>query len=308
MSNSLRSKQGCWTCRLRKKKCDEARPHCSTCISLSITCYGFGTRPDWMDDGEKEKSIANGIKEVVKRTSRRRTATTQVPKSRTSTIILAPKPSNSSSENSSQSPKPNLELGTDSTMHHEPPREQADRTIQAESNTITTNSVPEDFHPLEHYDVATSGTIPISMDDSILLMHFLDNVFPLQYPMYTPEVLDGGRGWLLANLLQSKPLYYAVLAISSYHHRMIVLEKLDHPCQIAALIQQEKHLEVCLSLVNHYAKNSCPTNGLGIATCIVQLVFYEVIPDSGEQSPALTSLLSSLMAILTHGSHTFEQQ
>jgi hypothetical protein len=308
MSNSLRSKQGCWTCRLRKKKCDEAQPHCSTCVSLSITCYGFESRPDWMDGGEKEKLIASGIKDIVKRTSRRRTATTGVPKASTSTIALAPKPSIPSSENLLQSPRPNLEQRTNSAMDHEPPRGQADRTIEQDSNTYNTSLAFEGSKSLET-DSAASGTIyPISMDDSILLMHFLDNVFPLQFPMYRPEVLDGGKGWLLANLLQSKPLYYAALAIGSYHRRMDMLEKLDHSCQISTLIQQEKYLEVCLSLVNHYAKNSCPTHGLGIATCVIQLVFYEVNPDPDERDPSLTNLASFSTATLTHGSHICRQQ
>lgn len=72
MNGPLRGKHGCWTCRLRKKKCDEGRPRCSTCETLSITCYGFGPKPDWMNGGEKERSVANNIKDVVKHTSRRK--------------------------------------------------------------------------------------------------------------------------------------------------------------------------------------------------------------------------------------------
>jgi hypothetical protein len=72
MSAALRSKQGCWTCRLRKKKCDERPDICSTCESLTITCYGYGNKPDWMDNGEKERAMATSIKQIVKHTSRRK--------------------------------------------------------------------------------------------------------------------------------------------------------------------------------------------------------------------------------------------
>lgn len=89
MSGQLRSKQGCWTCRLRKKKCDEGRPHCSTCESLSITCYGFGPKPDWMDAGEKERAMAVSLKQIVKSTSRRKVATQ--PKYQGDTVMIAPK-------------------------------------------------------------------------------------------------------------------------------------------------------------------------------------------------------------------------
>lgn len=74
MTPPLWSKQGCWTCRLRKKKCDEGHPQCSACESLSITCHGYGSKPDWMDGGDDERAVANGIKEIVKQTSRRKTA------------------------------------------------------------------------------------------------------------------------------------------------------------------------------------------------------------------------------------------
>jgi C6 transcription factor Pro1 len=243
-----------------------------------------------MDGSEKEKLIARGIKDIVKRTSRRRTATTGVTKTSTSTTALAPKTSTTSPENPLQSHISKLEQCTDSAVDNEPPGRQADRSIDVHSNTITTSTVLET-------DFTASGIVyPVSIDDSVLFMHFLDNVFPLQFPMYRPEVLDGGKGWLLANLLQSKPLYYAALAIGSYHRRMIMLEKLDHSCQISTLIQQEKHLEACLSLVNHYAKNSCPPNGLGIATSVVQLVFYEVNPGFEEIDPTLTNLASFTMA------------
>nr|GAT54590.1 predicted protein [Mycena chlorophos] len=47
------SKGGCWTCRLRRKKCDENREgdSCHTCIRLTIDCLGWGPkRPEWMRD------------------------------------------------------------------------------------------------------------------------------------------------------------------------------------------------------------------------------------------------------------------
>jgi len=116
----------------------------------------------------------------------------------------------------------------------------------------------------------------ISADESVLLMHFLDHVFPLQYPMYKPGIPEGGRGWLLALLLRTKPLYHAALALSGYHRRTTTPAKISHPCRAAALVQQEKHLEICIQSVHQFAQNSCPNNGLGIATSVVQLVFFEV--------------------------------
>lgn len=38
---------GCWTCRSRRVKCDEARPQCSRCTRLGVQCEGYGIRLNW---------------------------------------------------------------------------------------------------------------------------------------------------------------------------------------------------------------------------------------------------------------------
>lgn len=118
MSGPLRSKASCWTCRVRRKKCDESRPHCSICESLSITCYGYGPKPEWMDNGEKERAVANSLKEIVKHTWRRK-ATTQSAKQRGMTASIAPKPTTillANSSRSSRVQKSNPSLGNESSQ------------------------------------------------------------------------------------------------------------------------------------------------------------------------------------------------
>ena len=53
-----------------------------------------------MDGGEKEKTVANGIKEIVKHTSRRKVVP-QTKRPANEVIKLAPKPSSNSLEDSS---------------------------------------------------------------------------------------------------------------------------------------------------------------------------------------------------------------
>ncbi|CAI7588699.1 unnamed protein product [Penicillium pancosmium] len=62
---SARSNHGCWTCRLRKKKCDENRPVCSACTSLELECHGYGLRPEWMDNGVLQRDQASKFKCLV---------------------------------------------------------------------------------------------------------------------------------------------------------------------------------------------------------------------------------------------------
>lgn len=111
-------------------------------------------------------------------------------------------------------------------------------------------------------------------------MHFLDHVFPLQFPVYRPGIQGGGRGWLLSALLQTKSLYHAALALSAYHRRTAAPEMLSKPCQIAAVVQQEKHLETCIKSLNTFTQTCCPSNELGVITAILQLSFFEVLSRS----------------------------
>jgi hypothetical protein len=103
------------------------------------------------------------------------------------------------------------------------------------------------------------------------MMHYLDHVFPLQYPTHGPD----RRGWLLSLLLQAPPPYHASLALSA-HHQQKTLSLGDRPGHKTALIRQEEHLETCISMLNHAVQGSCQNSGMGVATAVMQLVFYEV--------------------------------
>lgn len=60
-----RSTHGCWTCRLRKKKCDENHPSCFRCTYLETICDGYGPRPYWMDRGALQREQAGYKKRII---------------------------------------------------------------------------------------------------------------------------------------------------------------------------------------------------------------------------------------------------
>lgn len=107
-------------------------------------------------------------------------------------------------------------------------------------------------------------------------MHFLDNVFTLQYPMYKPGILEGGRGWLLSVLLRMKPFYHAALATSMHHRRTLLSESLTPSSRATALVKQEKYLEASIKSVTERAQNSCPAVTLDIMITVMQLALFEV--------------------------------
>lgn len=62
---------GCWTCRIRHRKCDETRPACRECDTRGITCHGYGGKPQWMDDDTQLHKELASIKKAVKDNFRR---------------------------------------------------------------------------------------------------------------------------------------------------------------------------------------------------------------------------------------------
>ncbi|KAK7028606.1 transcriptional regulatory protein pro-1 [Favolaschia claudopus] len=64
--SAVRSKSGCYTCRIRRKKCDEhqnEQGQCDTCVRLRIECLGFGAkRPEWLQDPTR----VNGVRDKIR--------------------------------------------------------------------------------------------------------------------------------------------------------------------------------------------------------------------------------------------------
>jgi hypothetical protein len=86
MATSARSDSGCWTCRLRRKKCDETHPACLQCQSVHLACHGFGDKPEWMDGGAKARAKLVDVKLMVAKTIKERRAQ-RAKRSRIRTII-----------------------------------------------------------------------------------------------------------------------------------------------------------------------------------------------------------------------------
>lgn len=56
-----RTKSGCWTCRLRRKKCNEGGPPCDNCEARGVHCHGYGPKPQWKDRGSLEREEARKL-------------------------------------------------------------------------------------------------------------------------------------------------------------------------------------------------------------------------------------------------------
>ncbi|KAH7391820.1 fungal-specific transcription factor domain-containing protein [Pyrenochaeta sp. MPI-SDFR-AT-0127] len=61
-----RSRTGCFTCRLRRKKCDEGKSSCRACKHLGLKCEY--KRPMWWSNNEQRRNQKEVIKNIIKRT------------------------------------------------------------------------------------------------------------------------------------------------------------------------------------------------------------------------------------------------
>ena len=57
---------GCFTCRLRRKKCDEGHPACRACTNLCVKCEY--KRPIWWGNPEQRRLQKERIKNKIKQT------------------------------------------------------------------------------------------------------------------------------------------------------------------------------------------------------------------------------------------------
>lgn len=134
-------------------------------------------------------------------------------------------------------------------------------------------------------DSSLLGSPIVSDDDQTsLLMHYLDHVFPLQFPFYQPSIWNGGRGWLLSTLMQTKPLCYAALSFAAYHRQSFFCKGTTNAkprCfQVEAL--QEKHVRAIRGL-RHYLerigtgiRNQDLVDSVKVLCCMALLISLEV--------------------------------
>ncbi|PMD32010.1 hypothetical protein L207DRAFT_518889 [Hyaloscypha variabilis F] len=54
-----KSKKGCGTCKIRRVKCDEARPICRRCVKADLDCDGYGN-PDENEDDARQRIALSG--------------------------------------------------------------------------------------------------------------------------------------------------------------------------------------------------------------------------------------------------------
>ncbi|KAL2832476.1 fungal-specific transcription factor domain-containing protein [Aspergillus cavernicola] len=221
-TNNHRNYAGCWTCRLRHKKCDKLLPVCGCCGALEICCYSDLPKPEWMDNGAKQREMAQRVRNEVKRSAIRRR----------SKKLMQRIAQDLDGEEEARTPAAGLETGSShpvgemdgSTPNEEPSwRPESSNNVIPEFNTASvTSDYPAAGSPQVALDYLTppdSHRLSQRVDNEAELtsvMVYLDYVFPALFPFYKPTLLDGGRNWLLVSPIKIKALYHTAISLTSY--------------------------------------------------------------------------------------------
>jgi hypothetical protein len=301
-SSKVRSQSGCYTCRLRRKKCDERRPECSGCAALEITCHYGDVKPDWMDGGPKQKEMAEHVKaQVKKQASRRRDRKyLELLETGTSKVSL-----------SDDGPGADVDRDRDHNRdgdggrHRDRDRDR-DRDRERGHAYDATSAPSTKESPNSHVSGSTAGTSPpevpwhsqafgggggvdeqAEMDRSADIHYtcmYLDYVFPHLFPHYRPHILVGGRGWVM-DALQSnnKSLYHITVSLASYYFALILNNgEPEHNECMAKMVQNlQTQMELGLRELQRevsslHSRKMNPRDGLVVMESIIQLLIFEV--------------------------------
>jgi hypothetical protein len=279
MATETRSRNGCWTCRLRKKKCDESHPECLQCLNLGLDCHGFGDRPVWMDGGARERAEIFTLKLRVARTKaadfQRREVSSSKQLSSLGTIV-----DSGPSEQTGTVPE------TITTPPCRTPPEfwlnvayEGARTVSSESEVLVDPATSKGYFGDETSQMhRVEPLFPfITFQDASLLVHFLEEVYEWQFRFHSSPNVTFNKSWLLWLMFQNRALYLTVLALSASH-----LAAMNSRSDAAGpnISQQELayRYDLAIQEFQHSLQQcQCGANtDLWILVCIVMLIYLNV--------------------------------
>lgn len=119
-----------------------------------------------------------------------------------------------------------------------------------------------------------------------LLMHYLDHVFALQFRFYSPSIQNGGRGWLLWLLTETKPLYHAALSLGALHQHSLLARTAQGQHYHDTLNELNEHHNRALQELQIFLQSSYEVSAtaqpagrkrrLQILACGVQFISFEL--------------------------------
>jgi hypothetical protein len=235
----------CWTCRVRRKRCEPGVPGvpgaiaCKDCTFLGLECHNSVLKPTWMDNGARQRQMADRFKAQVREITSRR--------ARLRSDRLAQGLDESDvDENPSEMRSPHLLepariTNTPGQSIPTPPSTSSCVNSPVNTNTarLETNSQSAQTNL-----GSTESTADREQSDieSSLLMSYLDYAFPVLFPFYRPSVFEGGRAWLLTLALKHPAFYHNIVGLAAYFYCAVPV--MPGPSQDACAAKAQSELQV----------------------------------------------------------------
>ncbi|KAJ3491331.1 hypothetical protein NLG97_g5615 [Lecanicillium saksenae] len=274
LSGKVRSQSGCYTCRLRRKKCDEKRPVCEGCAVLEITCFYGEQKPDWMDGGPKQRAMAETIKAQVKKQASQRRDRKYLEMLENGTRMV----------NLNDDGTTNGHASDTAAVFSE-----SDNAFETSPSSISATTGPSPDAPWHQQLMGSNGSRKNDYDsaqDTHLIMNYVDFVFPYLFPYYQPPILVGGRGWVLDAFLHgSRSIYYTAIALSSWFFGVLLAGGEEKHAACTDRMARQLHHQMGISLTelqkNIFAISAKKDNfdireGLSVMQSVIQMLVFEV--------------------------------
>ncbi|KAF5560462.1 Zn2 Cys6 DNA-binding protein [Fusarium napiforme] len=257
VSDGTRSRNGCLTCRIRKKKCDEKRPECGACRSRDLACYGFNVPPPpWISNKASWKDVLESNEARALRTvAEQRYRVSRKLESRdtaSAAFRLLPPDSGSSSHQHAFHNFPRA-YGTLLGVFHcdifsIPSVVQLTNGIniwQRHPDTIWWDSRMRSLQP---------GPENSSREETRLLMLFLDVIHPITHTFCK---LDSNteRNWMLNRLISRNDLFSSALSVSACFEHSLTQRATVNEIGLAPKVSklQSRSISILREEVEHFS-------------------------------------------------------
>lgn len=295
---------GCWTCRLRRKRCDSVRHNCGSCQNLEIPCYLGEAKPPWMDGGAGQKQMSETIKGIIKqnailRREKRLLAhedhgvviATETDRVSDRDAVSASAPSRASDTVVEYVPPAESIASTLSTSYVAPAtlRSSLDQSEVSQASSATASSISGPITlpigPPSSSSAPVGLAIPIRSELGSVMI-YLDYVFPFLFPFYQPSLLETGRQWLLGLLCQNEVSFHIAASLSAYFFSIVPQNNeqgIHDDCKALVRDKLEQQMEMALrsiqstvSAISRCGAQSPLLDRIRIMEEIIQLLIVEV--------------------------------
>ncbi|KAJ4992913.1 C6 transcription factor [Stagonosporopsis vannaccii] len=290
MPSARQNSAACWTCKVRRKKCNQGLPTCKDCTLLEIDCHYSDNKPIWMDNGIRQQQMAERLKLEVKRNLSRRSRRNKI---QTLSRDLSSSPAEANPLPPAWAPTIVADLNRNQDAPFvslpTPPSPPSRVASHDHVNAILSEGPHDNNNASEcnHSEIESTAAVePASDFESSLLMSYLDFAFPVLFPFYNPPIIEAGRTWLLTLALKFPAFYHNIIGMAAYFSCAVpVLPSPERDaCTELGQVELQAHMQKAvqgvqdsLRRVTRKGIHHCLVDNVRLLGNIVQLVNFEVV-------------------------------